>query len=434
MCSRKVSQAAFLGNSMIIERNTYLNKLIDGLSNKMIKIVTGLRRSGKSFLLFELFHSYLIKQGVNREHIIEIALDNRLFKDLRDPDRMLHHITTSIKDEDTYYVIIDEVQMMDEFVDVLNSLLHIKNIQLYVTGSNSRFLSKDVATEFRGRGYEIHIYPLSFAEYYSAKGGDKQSCWKEYHTYGGLPQLIDYEGDEAKEEFLSSLLESVYVKDILERHRLRNQEEFQELLRVVASMVGSKFNATKISNTFKSLKHKTIDRKTIAKYLDYVSDAFIVEQSRLYNIRGKSYINTLSKYYFQDVGLRNALLDFRQIEPGHLMENVIYNELKMRGYRVDVGQVRIKTRNKNGETVTSDLEVDFVINQGDKRFYIQSSDRMPSENKLAQESASLLRIGDFFARVIIVNEDIKSHWNDKGIYIMSLFDFLLGVDSLDNII
>lgn len=432
--SQKMLQAAIFGNNMVIQRNFYLQKLVDGLSNKMIKIITGIRRTGKSYLLFELFHRYLVENLTDESHVIEIALDNRLNKELRDPDKMLAFISGSLKDAEMHYILLDEVQMMDEFVDVLNSVLHFKNVQVYVTGSNSRFLSKDIATEFRGRGYEIHIFPLSFAEYYSGIGGDKQDCWKEYCAHGGLPQLLDYSNNESKEEFLISLISSVYIKDILERHTIRNQEELDELLCVVASMVGSKFNAKKISDTFKSTKHKVIDRKTIAKYLEYVSDAFIVERSRLYNIRGKSYINTLSKYYFQDVGLRNALLNFRQNDTGHLMENIIYNELRMRGYRVDVGQVTIQTRNKENNIIRKNLEVDFVVNQGDMRLYIQSADKLPDIDKVKQESASLMKINDFFRRVIIVNDNIKSYWNDDGIYIMNLYDFLLDLNSLTKLL
>jgi len=319
---------------------------------------------------------------------------------------------------------------MSEFVDVLNSLLHLKNAQIYVTGSNSRFLSKDVATEFRGRGQEIHIYPLSFAEYYSAVGGSKSQCWKSYYTYGGLPQLIDYESDNAKEEFLKSLVQSVYIKDILERHNVKNQAEFAELMAVVASITGSLFNPTKLSNTFKSVKGISLDNKTIDKYLTYLSDAFIVERSLRYQVRGKKYVNALSKYYFQDVGLRNALLDFRQNEPGHLMENVVYNELRLRGYRVDVGQVEVKTTGADGQTVRQSFEVDFVANRGDERVYIQSAYALPDEEKRQQELASLLRIKDGFKRVVIVGDDIKPYWNEQGIYMLGVYDFLLDPDSL----
>lgn len=407
-----------------------MKELIAGAHNNLIKIVTGLRRSGKSFLLFQLFRRHLQLSGVDDAHIIEVALDDRANMPLRDPDNMLAYIHSRISDDGLYYVLLDEVQLMSEFVDVLNSLLHLKNAQIYVTGSNSRFLSKDVATEFRGRGQEIHIYPLSFAEYYSAVGGSKSQCWKSYYTYGGLPQLIDYESDNAKEEFLKSLVQSVYIKDILERHNVKNQAEFAELMAVVASITGSLFNPTKLSNTFKSVKGISLDNKTIDKYLTYLSDAFIVERSLRYQVRGKKYVNALSKYYFQDVGLRNALLDFRQNEPGHLMENVVYNELRLRGYRVDVGQVEVKTTGADGQTVRQSFEVDFVANRGDERVYIQSAYALPDEEKRQQELASLLRIKDGFKRVVIVGDDIKPYWNEQGIYMLGVYDFLLDPDSL----
>lgn len=416
---------------MVIARDSYLQELIDGKGNGLIKIVTGIRRSGKSFLLFELFHNHLKENGIDDNHIIEVALDDRRFLKLRNPDKMLEYIDEHIKDEKMYYIILDEVQLMESFVDVLNSLLHIRNADVYVTGSNSKFLSKDVATEFRGRGDEIHIYPLSFSEYYSAVGGDKQACWKSYYTYGGLPQLLSLETNLKKEIFLKNLYESVYLKDIIERHKIRNQHEFEELTKVIASSIGSPCNPQKLSNTFKSVKNINIDSKTISSYLSHMEDAFMIEKSVKYDIKRKKYISTLAKYYFQDLGLRNSLLDFRQLEESHIMENVIYNELRSRKFRVDVGMVEVREKDNQNRSLRKQLEVDFVANQGDKRFYIQSALSMPNAEKERQESASLLHIGDTFKRVIIVKDDIMPYHNENGFLIIGLFDFLLNKNALN---
>ena len=415
---------------MVIARDSYLQELIDGKGNGLIKIVTGIRRSGKSFLLFELFHTHLKENGIDDNHIIEVALDDRRFLKLRNPDKMLEYIDEHIKDEKMYYIILDEVQLMESFIDVLNSLLHIRNADVYVTGSNSKFLSKDIATEFRGRGDEIHIYPLSFSEYYSAVGGDKQACWKSYYTYGGLPQLLNLETSLKKETFLKNLYESVYLKDIIERHKIRNQHEFEELTKVIASSIGSPCNPQKLSNTFKSVKNINIDSKTISSYLSHMEDAFMIEKSVKYDIKGKKYISTLAKYYFQDLGLRNSLLDFRQLEESHIMENVIYNELRSRKFRVDVGMVEIREKDNQNRSLRKQLEVDFVANQGDKRFYIQSALSMPNAEKERQESVSLLHIGDTFKRVIIVKDDIMPYHNENGFLIIGLFDFLLNKNAL----
>jgi predicted AAA+ superfamily ATPase len=393
--------------------------------------VTGIRRSGKSFLLFELFREYLSRQGIANDHIIEVALDDRRNIELRDPDKMLQYIDSLMTDKEMYYILLDEVQMMDDFVGVLNSLLHVRNADVYVTGSNSRFLSKDVATEFRGRGDEIHLYPLSFAEYYSAIGGEKQARWKEYYTFGGLPQLLTLEGSKKKEDFLLSLQESVYIKDILERHRIKNKSEFEELLRVIASAIGSPCNPYKLSRTFKSVKGISIDNKTISNYLSYMEDAFFVEKAFRFDIKGKKYINTLSKYYFQDMGLRNALLGFRQLEENHIMENVIYNELRNRGFRVDVGMVAVRTTDTLNQTIRKQLEVDFVANRGNKRYYIQSAFAMPDEEKKNQEFAPLRNIDDSFKKIIIAKDDIMPYLNENGFMIMGLFDFLLDSNSLE---
>lgn len=410
---------------MIIPRPIYLNQLIAAKGNRMIKIITGIRRCGKSFLLFELFHSYLNENGIDDDHIIEVALDDRANIELRDPDRILAHIKSRIKDGGQYYVLLDEVQMIEDFVDVLNSLLHIRNADTYVTGSNSRFLSKDVVTEFRGRGQDIHMYPLSFAEYYSARGGDKSDCWRDYMTFGGLPQTLLLTGDKARREYLSHLSDSVFVSDVVERNRVKNRPELEELLSVLASSIGSPCNPTKLSNTFKSVKDKTISNKTISNYLTYLCDAFMVEKALRYNIKGKKYINTLSKYYFTDIGLRNAILAFRQIEPTHIMENIIFNELLCRGFSVDVGMVEMKTVDKNGKDIRKQFEVDFVANDSDRRYYIQSAYLIPDEAKLRQETASFRNIDDSFKKVIVVRDDVPTHRTDSGYLIIGLFDFLL---------
>lgn len=414
--------------AMIIKRDYYLQQLISSKSNNLIKIVTGIRRSGKSFLLFNLFHNHLIETGVSEDHIIEIALDDRLNKNLRDPDAILQHIHERIVDDKLYYIILDEVQMIDEFTDVLNSLLHIRNADVYVTGSNSKFLSKDVVTEFRGRGDEIRLFPLSFAELYNSLGGDKLELWKSYYTYGGLPGILELDGEKKKAAYLRSLHETVYLKDIIERNNLKNSEEFMELMRVMASCIGSPCNPSKLEKTFKSVKNETLDRKTISKYLSYMEDAFLIEKSMRYDIKGRKYIGTLSKYYFQDIGLRNALLNFRQVEENHIMENVIYNELRLRGFCVDVGMVETRTA-----TERKQLEVDFVANMADRRYYIQSAFAMPDDDKREQESASLKRIDDSFKKIIIMRDDIKPYHDNNGFYIVGLMDFLLKPDLIEQL-
>ena len=379
-------------------------------------------------MLFNLFHNHLIEEGVDESHIIEIALDDRLNKALRNPDAILRYIHQKIVDAERDYIILDEVQMIDEFTDVLNSLLHVRNVDVYVTGSNSKFLSKDVATEFRGRGYEIRLFPLSFAELYNAIGGDKAELWKRYYTYGGLPGVLDFDNNHNKADYLRSLCETVYLKDIKERNRLNNNEEFIELMRVLSSIIGSPCNPGKLENTFKSVKNETLDRKTISKYLEYMEDAFLLERSLRYDIKGRKYIGTLSKYYFQDVGLRNALLDFRQVEENHVMENVIYNELRMRGFYVDTGMVVSRTA-----TERKQLEVDFVANRADCRYYIQSAFAMSDDAKREQENASLKRISDSFKKIIIVRSDIMPYHNTNGFYIIGLMDFLLKPDLLEQL-
>ena len=406
--------------NMIIKRDKYLDELIGWKHTDLIKIVTGLRRCGKSFLLFNLFHQHLLSSGTDESHIIEIALDDISNEALREPFRMLEYVKSKIKDDNQYYLIIDEVQLLGRFVDVLNSFMHIDNVDIYVTGSNSRFLSKDVATEFRGRGIEIHIYPLSFAELYQARGGDKYALWKSYYTYGGLPYLASLNDNARKAEYLSSLNQTLYLKDIVERNKIANEDEFFELMNVMASSIGLPCNPNKIANTFKSVKKVSLAPQTIAKYLSFMEDAFIVEKSVRYDIKGRKYISTLSKYYFQDVGLRNALLNFRQVEETHLMENVIYNELRRCGYSVDVGMIEVRSA-----TQRKQLEVDFVANKGDKRYYIQSAFALPDEQKLEQELASLKKINDSFKKIIITRDDIAPYHDDNGVLIIGLMDFLL---------
>lgn len=413
---------------MIIKRDYYLQQLIASKANNLIKIVTGIRRSGKSFLLFNLFHQHLLESGISHDHIIEIALDDRMNIEMRNPDVILKYIHAHITDEKQYYIILDEIQMIEEFTDVLNSLLHIHNADVYVTGSNSKFLSKDVVTEFRGRGDEIHLYPLSFAEIYNAIGGDKNKLWKEYYTFGGLPGILELEGDQKKTSYLQSLHETVYLKDIIERNHLKNSEEFMELMRVMASCIGSPCNPSKLENTFKSVKNESLDRKTISKYLTYMEDAFMIEKSMRYDIKGRKYIGTLSKYYFQDIGLRNALLNFRQTEENHIMENVIYNELRSRGFCVDVGMVEVRTSAERKQ-----LEVDFVANMADRRYYIQSAFAMPDDDKREQESASLKRIDDSFKKIIIVRDDIRPYHDNNGFYLVGLMDFLLEPNLMEQI-
>lgn len=415
---------------MIIPRPKYLEQLIAARGNMMIKIITGIRRCGKSFLLFEIFHNYLISIGVDEDHIIEIALDDRGNAEYRNPDKILSYIKSRITDSNKYYILLDEVQMVDDFVGVLNSLLHIRNIDTYVTGSNSRFLSKDVVTEFRGRGQDIHMYPLSFSEYYNALGGDRSMRWRDYYTYGGLPQTLLLTDDKTKRDYLTHLADTVFIADVVERHRVKNKVELEELFKILASSIGSQCNPTKLSNTFKSLKNVSISNKTISNYLSYLCDAFLVEKAMRYNIKGKKYINTLSKYYFTDMGLRNALLGFRQLEQTHLMENIIYNELLFRGFSVDVGMVEIETTDKNGKSIRKNLEVDFVVNDFDKRYYIQSAFAIPDEEKMRQETASFRSINDSFKRVVIVKDDIKPYRNDKGDLFIGLFDFLLDPELL----
>ena len=417
---------------MIIARDKYLRQLIEARGNGMVKIVTGMRRSGKSFLLMTLFHQYLIEQGVAENHIIEISLDNRKNKSLRNPDVLLEHIEHLIQsDGQIHYVILDEVQLVDDFVEVLLSLMQDKRLDVYVSGSNSKFLSKDVVTEFRGRGDEIHLFPLSFAEYYAAIGGDKYSAWKEYYTYGGLPQILQIENEEKKINYLLDLYELTYIKDIIERNHLRNVEGLRALVRVLASNIGSSTNPKRIGDTFLSVEHITMKDSTIRDYIKYLQDAYMIEEALRYDVKGRKYIGTETKYYFADMGLRAAILNFRQQEETHIMENIIYNELRMRGYRIDVGLVETWKTSTEGKNVRVPLEVDFVVNKGAERIYIQSAFRMPTEDKVVQEKRSLLNTNDNFRKIIIVGDDIKRKTDEQGIITMSLYDFLLDPYSID---
>ena len=416
---------------MEIKRDRYLKQLIESRQNGFIKVITGIRRCGKSYLLNVLFYHYLLENGVADDHIIRVDLEDRMNKELRDPDVMLHYVHDRIKDNELYYIIIDEVQLMDEFVDVLNSFQHIDNADTYVTGSNSHFLSSDIPTEFRGRGETINVYPLSFSEFFSAKGGDKQDAWREYYTYGGLPLIQSFDTEQKKINYLKDLFETVYLADIIERHNIKNENEMRELVLILASSIGSPCNPTKLSNTFKSVKNVKIGSQTISNYLTYLTESFLVDKAIRYDIKGKKYINTLSKYYFTDIGLRNAILDMRQQEETHIMENIIYNELLSRGCIVDVGMVEIKKKDKDGKWIRIQLEVDFIANLGSKKYYIQSALSIPDREKEIQESRSLININDSFKKIIVVKDHIMPRRNEEGILTIGLYDFLLKEDSLD---
>ena len=416
-----------------IERNIYLNRLIDSIGNGMIKIVTGVRRSGKSFLLFRLFVEWLQSQGIDDAHIIKVNLEDRLNKQLRDPDVLLNHIYSHILDDGHFYVLLDEVQMVPEFEDVLNSFLDKENVDVFVTGSNAKFLSKDVITEFRGRGEEIFMQPLSFGEFMSVYEGSYELGLDEYMTFGGLPQVLSYKTEKEKSNYLKGLFRKTYITDIVDRYGVRNTTELGELLDIVASCIGSLTNPTKIANTFASVKNVRITNETMQKWLEYLCDSFLVAKAVRYDVKGRKYINTPSKFYFCDLGLRNARLNFRQTENTHLMENLIYNELIYRGYNVDVGVVVTEMKDEEGKRHKVQLEIDFVCNQGSKRIYVQSAYRLPTEAKQNQELFSLTKADDSFKKVVIVGEDQLVHRNEKGIVTMSLRDFLMDKDALDKV-
>lgn len=417
---------------MEIERNHYLRQLIDRKHNGLIKIISGIRRCGKSYLMAKLYYKHLLDSGISPDHIIYIALDDFANKQYRAPDVCYNYVKSALKDNKMYYLLLDEVQMMADFEDVLNGFLHIKNLDVYVTGSNSKFLSSDVVTEFRGRGDEIRVYPLNFAEYYSATGGDWSDAWREYCTFGGMPLILSQKNDSAKAEYLQELFAETYIKDIEERNRIKNNDELEELINVIASGIGSLTNPQKLSDTFKSVKRVDISAPTIKQYLAYLQDSFLINKAMRYDIKGKKYINTPSKYYFTDIGLRNVRLNFRQQEETHIMENIIYNELNIRGYSVDVGEIGILEKRAGGYAEKK-VEVDFVANQGSKKYYIQSAAYLPTAEKKAQEERPLLKIADSFKKVIIVKDNIKPYHDDNGIVFLGLKDFLLEPDSLTQV-
>lgn len=418
-------------NNMEIRRDIYLNKLISKKHNGLIKVVTGMRRCGKSYLLFNLFKEYLVNEGVNENHIIEIAFDSFENRKYRDPEVLFPYLMEKIADNEMYYVLLDEVQMLDDFESVLNSLGRKKNVDVYVTGSNAKFLSKDIITEFRGRGDEVHMYPLTYSEFMSVYDGDKQEGWRDYVLFGGIPLVLGFETADQKSDFLKSLFEETYISDITGRNNIRNKAELEELLNILSSAIGTLTNPSKLSATFKSVKNKSISKDTIIKYIDYLKDSFLIDSAIRYDIKGKKYINTPSKYYFTDLGLRNARLNFRQVEETHAMENIIFNELKVRGYNVDVGVVVMNEVDKNGKKIRKQLEVDFVCNKGSKRFYIQSAYALPDKEKMEQEQRSLVNTGDGFKKIIITKDAVAPLYNDEGILVMSVFDFLLNPDSME---
>ena len=417
---------------MEIKRDHYLNTLISKEHNGLIKVITGMRRCGKSYLLFTLFKEHLLSEGVEADHIIEIAFDAFENKKYRDPDVLYPYLKEQIKDDDMYYVLLDEVQLLREFEAILNSLIRMKNVDVYVTGSNARFLSRDVITEFRGRGDEVHMYPLSFAEFISVYQGTKQDGWNEYMLYGGIPLVLEFSTPDQKIAFLKSLFEETYISDIVGRHNIRNKAELEELLNILSSAIGSLSNPEKLSATFRTVKKKKISNSTIKRYIDYLCDSFLIDSAIRYDVKGKKYIDTPVKYYFTDMGLRNARLNFRQIEETHSMENIIFNELKMRGFNVDVGVIVQYGTNEKGNSIRKQLEIDFVCNQGSKRYYIQSAYAIPDQAKMEQEQRSLMLTGDFFKRIIITKDTPAPYYNESGVLIMSVYDFLLNENSLEN--
>lgn len=415
---------------MEIKRDIHLKRIIARKGNGMIKVITGIRRCGKSYLLFTLFYNYLKEQGIDDEHIIKIDLEDRRNAALRDPDALLQYIDSKMSDSLPYFILLDEVQLVRDFEDVLNSYLKIPNADVYVTGSNAKFLSKDVITEFRGRGDEIHITPLSFLEFTSIKEGSQESLLNEYLTYGGLPQVVTMTDIQQKIEYLNTLFTHTYLRDIKERYDIQKDDDLEELISLIASNIGSLTNPSKLENCFKSVKKSAISKDTIKTYLDLLQDAFLIEKSIRYDIKGKKYIDTPAKYYFTDLGLRNARLNFRQTEFTHLLENAIYNELRLRGLSVDVGQIYIMKSGENGKRQRSTLEVDFVCNQGYKRYYIQSAYALPTEEKMQQEMNSLQKIKDSFQKYIIVGTPTPTYQTEDGIVIMNIYDFLSNPNSL----
>ena len=408
-----------------IERRKYLDELVALRNNGMIKIITGMRRCGKSYLLFEIFTSYLESNGIAPDHIIKVDLEDYKNRAMRNPDNLYAYVESRITDGDMYYILLDEVQMLDQFEDVLNGFLRIRNADVYVTGSNARFLSKDIITEFRGRGFEVKMYPLSFSEYMSAYPGTVQAGLNEYMLYGGLPQILSYQTEEQKVRFLKALFDETYLKDIKERYEIRKDDDLEELINIMASGIGALTNPNKLANTFQSEKKSPLSSDTVKNYIDYLCDSFLIEKSTRYDIKGKRYINSPYKYYFMDLGLRNARINFRQSEKSHLMENMVYNELRIRGFNVDVGVVPVVRRGEDGKQHRSSLEVDFVCNLGSRRYYIQSAYRMESDEKIRQERASLLRVDDSFKKIIVIGEESPVTRDEAGIATISIYDFLL---------
>ena len=416
---------------MEIKIDRYLNTLISKEHNGLIKVITGMRRCGKSYLLFTLFKEHLLSEGVAEDHIIEIAFDAFENRKYRDPDVLYPYLKEQIKDDAMYYVLLDEIQLLGEFESILNSLIRMKNVDVYVTGSNARFLSKDVITEFRGRGDEVHMHPLSFAEFMSVYQGTKQDGWNEYMLYGGIPLVLEFTTPDQKIAFLKSLFEETYISDIVGRHHIRNKAELEDLLNILSSAIGSLTNPEKLSATFQTVKKKKISTSTLRRYIDYLCDSFLIDSAIRYDVKGKKYIDTPVKYYFTDMGLRNARLNFRQIEETHSMENIIFNELKMRGFNVDVGVIVQYETNGKGNGTRKQLEIDFVCNQGSKRYYIQSAYAIPDQAKMEQEQRSLMLTGDFFKRLIITKDTPAPYYNESGVLIMSVYDFLLNQNSLE---
>lgn len=410
---------------MLFERKYYLSQLQNADGNGMIKIITGMRRCGKSFLLFNIFRKSLLERGIHEDHIIKVNLEDRRNKKLRNPDALLEHIDKLMTDAEKYYILLDEVQLVSEFEDVLNSYLGVPNAEVYVTGSNAKFLSRDIITEFRGRGWEVRIHPLSFAEYYEVIGGEKAEALDQYYKYGGLPAVAGMKRAKDKQNYLREIFETVYLRDVIDRNHLKNADGLRELVRILASTMGASTNMRRISNTFKTAAGIDLAPATIAKYIECLQDAFIISEALRYDVKGRKYIGTETKYYFEDLGIRNAVVDFRQFEPTHIMENVVYNDLCRNGFSVDVGLVESFKRDNNGKLTRRNLEIDFVVNRHDERLYIQSAYALPSKEKVDQEQAALLQVSDGFRKIIIAGDHYSTGYNENGILVIGLYDFLL---------
>lgn len=410
---------------MLFERKYYLSQLQNADGNGMIKIITGMQRCGKSFLLFNIFRKSLLERGIHEDHIIKVNLEDRRNKKLRNPDALLEHIDKLMTDTEKYYILLDEVQLVSEFEDVLNSYLDVPNAEVYVTGSNAKFLSRDIITEFRGRGWEVRIHPLSFAEYYEVIGGEKAEALDQYYKYGGLPAVAGMKRARDKQNYLREIFETVYLRDVIDRNHLKNADGLRELVRILASTMGASTNVRRISNTFKTAAGIDVAPATIAKYIECLQDAFIISEALRYDVKGRKYIGTETKYYFEDLGIRNAVVEFRQFEPTHIMENVVYNDLCRNGFSVDVGLVESFKRDNNGKLTRRNLEIDFVVNRHDERLYIQSAYALPSKEKVDQEQASLLQVSDGFRKIIIAGDHYSTGYNENGILVIGLYDFLL---------